>query len=403
MSHTLSTSPAKKAPGPTSHAILPASASHRWLNCTASARLEEAFGIKTETSYATEGTLAHSIGALFLERDVLHKTDDFNVKLESLMADKDFTEDMLGYVDQYIDYCLSQIAEYEAKGITVYPYVEQKLDLKHFIPEGFGTTDFGLVADTHLEIVDFKYGMGVPVYAEYNSQLMIYALGLLYQLSDIYDIQDITVTIVQPRINNISSFDISAKDLLDWATNTLIPKAKEAFAGGGEPVPGEWCKFCSIKTRCRKQYEEQLKIAKADFSSDPRLLSDEDIADIVKRSKSFITWINAVTEYAQSEAVNNNKQWPGLKLVAGRSTRKWIDEDLAESTVRERCPEIPDNVLYTTKFNTLTAIEKAIGKTRFATLFADIVVKPEGTPTLVPEDDPREAIGISQAQRDFAE
>ena len=324
-----------------------------------------------------------------------------NDEMERLMSSELFTEDMLNYVDQYVEYCTNEYMEALAHEKQASMFVEQKLDLTEFIPEGFGTADCCVISDDVLEVIDFKYGMGVPVYADWNSQLMLYGLGALQIFSGIYDIKEVLLTIVQPRIDNISSFQISVDELNKWVLDELKPKARMAWNGEGELLPGDWCKFCTVKTRCRALYEEQIKIAKADFAEDPRMLSDEDIADIVRRAPSFTSWVNSITEYAQNQAVNEGKQWPGLKLVEGRSVRKWIDPDLAEKTIRERCPEIPNDVLYTTKLSSLTTIERAVGKKEFSTLFADIVVKPAGTPTLVPEDDKRPAIGIQQAVKDF--
>lgn len=399
---TMSTSP-KAAPAKPAHALLSASVSKRWLHCTPSPRLEEKYGIKTDSSYAKEGTLAHAFCALYLEHDILHKVSDkqFNEELERLMSDELFTEDMLGYVDQYVDYCTNEYLEALAHEKAASMFVEQKLDLTAFIPEGFGTADCCIINDGRMEVVDFKYGMGVPVYADWNSQLMLYGLGALQIFAGIYDIKEVLLTIVQPRIDNISSFQISVEDLDKWVFDELKPKARMAWNGEGELQPGDWCQFCSVKTRCRALYEEQIKIAKADFAEDPRMLSDEDIADVVKRAPGFITWVNSITEYAQNQAVNYNKQWPGLKLVEGRSVRKWLDPDLAERVIHERCPEIPNEVLYTTKLSSLTAIERAVGKKEFAEIFSDIVIKPAGTPTLVSEEDKRPAIGVSQAQKDF--
>lgn len=400
---TLSTTPKKTAPAPASHALLSASVSSRWMHCTPAPRLEEKFGVKTDSAYAKEGTLAHAFCALYLEHDALHKISDgeFSAEMERLMSDELFTEDMLGYVDQYVDYCTGQYTEALAHEKQASMFVEQKLDLREFIPEGFGTADCCVISDDVLEVIDFKYGMGVPVYADWNSQLMLYGLGALQIFGGIYDIKEVLLTIIQPRIDNISSFQISVEGLNNWAINELKPKARMAWNGEGELRPGDWCKFCSVKARCKALYQEQMKIAKADFAEDPRMLSDADIADIVRRAPGFTTWVNSVADYALGQAVNNGKQWPGLKLVEGRSTRKWVDPDLAEKTIRERCPEIPDDTLYVTKLNTLTAIEKAVGKKEFASMLSDIVVKPAGAPTLVPEEDKRPAIGISQAVKDF--
>lgn len=237
---TLSTTPKKAAPAPTSHALLSASLSSRWLHCTPAPRLEEKFGIKTESTYAQEGTLAHAFCALYLEHDILRKITDkqFNDEMERLMSSELFTEDMLNYVDQYVEYCTNEYMEALAHEKQASMFVEQKLDLREFIPEGFGTADCCVISDDVLEVIDFKYGMGVPVYADWNSQLMLYGLGALQIFSGIYDIKEILLTIVQPRIDNISSFQISVEELNKWVLDELKPKARMAWNGEGELLPG---------------------------------------------------------------------------------------------------------------------------------------------------------------------
>ena len=187
-----------------------------------------------------------------------------------------------------------------------------------------------------------KYGKGVPVYAEYNIQLMLYGLGVLRNFDTMYDIKQLKLTIVQPRINNISTWQISKDELLKYAEETIKPAAQLAFKGGGELKAGPWCKFCVVKNKCRALYEENLKIAKHDFAK-PEYLTDEEIADILSRAPMFTEWINSIKEYAEEKAINDNKIWPGFKLVEGTTRRKWTNEDDVANEIFTNFPEISED------------------------------------------------------------
>lgn len=217
-----------------------------------------------------------------------------------------------------------------------------------------------------------------------------------------YDISEVRLTIVQPRINNISSWQISVEELRKWTEEELKPKAQLAFNGEGELNAGDWCRFCAVRNQCRKLYEQQMEIAKNEFA-EPELLTDDEIADIVKRVPKLIEWANSIAEYAQTKAVNENKQWPGLKLVEGISRRKWVDEDQASNAIFARCPELSEDEIFNMKLKPITSIEKIVGKKRFEEILSDVVVKPQGKPTLVPLEDKRPAMGYNQAQLDFAD
>ena len=387
-----------------SHALLSASGAGRWLNCTPSAKLEEEYGVKESSVYAQEGTLAHELSELYIKHDTLAaiSEQEFEQRLEEIMANELFNDEMLDVVPIYTDYCAEQLAEAKATSQLAVMEIEQKLDLTEFIPESFGTADCVIINDNLMEVIDLKYGKGVQVYAEWNKQLMLYGLGALQKYDTMYDISEIRLTIVQPRINNISSWQISVKELREWAENELKPKAKLAFEGKGELNAGDWCRFCAVRNQCRKLYEQQLEIAKHEFA-EPALLSDDEIADIVRRAPKLIEWANSITEYAQEKAVTENKQWPGLKLVEGISRRKWADEDQASNAIFARCPELTEDEVFNMKLKPITSIEKIVGKKRFAELLSDIVVKPQGKPTLVPLEDKRPAMGYGQAQIDFKE
>ena len=399
---TTSTKPRKHSQR--SHALLSASGAGRWLNCTPSAKLEDEYGEKKSSVYAQEGTLAHELSELYIRRDTLLdiSEQDFDQRLEEIMANELFNEEMLDVIPTYTDYCAAQLAEAKTANPLAVMEIEQKLDLTDFIPESFGTADCVIINDNLMEVIDLKYGKGVPVYAEWNKQLMLYGLGALQKYDTMYDISEVRLTIVQPRINNISSWQISVEELRRWAEEELKPKAQLAFNGEGELNAGDWCRFCAVRNKCRKLYKQQMEIAKNEFA-EPKLLTDDEIADIVQRTPKLIEWANSIKEYAEKKAIEESKQWPGLKLVEGISRRKWIDEDQASNAIFARCPELSEDEIFNMKLKPITSIEKIVGKKRFEEILSDVVVKPQGKPTLVPLEDKRPAIGYNQAQLDFAD
>ena len=385
-----------------SHAMLSASGANRWLNCTPSAKLELEHGENKTSTYAEEGTLAHELAELYIRKDVLCDItdEDFESALERIMNNDLFNEEMLDVVPVYTDYCSDQFIEAQTANDLSIIEIEQKLDLSDYVPESFGTADCVIINDDLMEVIDLKYGKGVPVYAEWNKQLMLYGLGALRKYDMMYDIKEVRLSIVQPRINNISSWQISVNELQKWAEEELKPKAQLAYKGEGELCAGDWCKFCSVRNRCRKLYEQQVEIAKYEFA-EPTLLTDDEIADIIKRTPKLVEWANSVMDYAQDLAIRNKKQWPGFKLVEGISRRKWADEEKASNALFARFPELTEDEIFNTKLKSITDIEKLVGKKQFNAVLSDLVVKPEGKPTLVPLEDKRPAIGYDQAKMDF--
>lgn len=384
------------------HALLSASGSSRWINCTPSAKLEEKYGKQTTSVYAQEGTLAHEISELYIKHDILHSIDaeEFSHQLEILMENELFNEEMLSVIPIYVDYCASEYKSAKSQNSEAIMEIEQKLDLTEYVPESFGTADCIIISDGTIEVIDLKYGKGVPVYADANRQLMLYGLGALRKFDVMYDIQNIKLTIVQPRINNISTWQISVKDLMHWAETELKPAAKLAFEGKGEIKAGSWCKFCSVKNQCKALAEQQLEIANYEFKK-PEFLSDDEISDILKRAHKFIEWINSIEEYAQTEAYNGNKVWPGFKVVEGISRRKWVDEEKVIDTLYSRFPELSDDQIFDTKLVSISQIEKLLGKKTVQEKLGDVIIKPQGKPTLVPDTDKRPSIGIEDAINDF--
>jgi hypothetical protein len=369
------------------HAVLSASSSHRWLNCTPSARLCESYEDKG-SDYAAEGTDAHSLCEFRLKQALGIPADD---PIEGLSW---YNEEMEDCATGYASYVaeLLEVAKQTCKDPTV--MIEQRVDFSRWVAEGFGTADCIVIADDVMNIVDYKHGKGVEVSADSNPQMMLYALGALELFDGIYDIDKICMTIYQPRKSNISVFDIKKADLLAWAQNELMQKAKLAYEGQGEFHCGEWCRFCKAKVECRERANTNLKLARYDFE-EPALLDDSEIADILGKVDELTAWASDVKEYALQRAISG-KEWSGWKLVEGRSNRKYTNESFVANTV-ENAGFDP----YEHKVLGITAMQKMLGKSRFEELLAPYIEKPQGKPTLVPESDKRPA--MNTAKNDFTE
>jgi hypothetical protein len=308
---------------------------------------------------------------------------------------------MLDVVPTYVDYCSQQYEAAKVADSLAIMEIEQKLDLTEYVPESFGTADCVILSIGTMEVIDYKHGKGVPVYPQWNNQLMLYGLGAMRKYDMLYSIDNVRLTIVQPRIDNISSWEISVDELLEWAENTLKPAAQLAFEGKGELNAGNWCKFCAVKNRCRKLYEANMELAKYEFAQ-PALLSDEEISDILSKSGMLVEWANSIHEYALDQAIKNKKVWPGYKLVEGTSRRKWIDdEEKIVETIFEKIPEASEDEIYDSKLKSITNIEKLYGKKKVAAALSSVIVKSQGKPTLVPQEDKRPALGIEDAVQDF--
>ena len=271
--------------------------------------------------------------------------------------------------------------------------VEHRLDYSEYVPEGFGTGDLVIVADGVIEVIDFKGGRGVRVDANRNSQLMLYGLGALLEFDPLYDIHTVRMTIVQPRLSNTSTYEITAHDLIRWAETEVRSKALLAYEGAGEFCAGEWCRFCKARYTCRKRSEYHMRLAEHDFRQ-PDLLSDEEIADILPVADSLNSWVQDLLAYATQAAVNG-KSWPGYKLVAGRTVRKYT----SEAEVIKAATEAGYTDIYKTTLLGVGDLEKRMGRKRFGEVLGKFIVKPAGAPTLVPETDSRKP--YSDAASDF--
>ena len=371
------------------HAVLSASSSHRWTKCTPAARLELEFD-DTESSAAAEGTAAHALAEHKLRRAL---------KMRSKKPISPFDcDEMDEYTDAYVDFVLEQLELAKQSCSDPLVLIEQHLDFSKYVPDGFGTGDCILISDKALHIIDLKYGMGILVNAERNSQMMLYSLGALEIYDSLYDIDEVSMTVFQPRRDNVSTWTIPVDDLRDWAENELRIKAELAFKGEGEYCPGDWCTFCRAAVKCRARAEEKLKLAQSEFRLPP-LLSDAEIEDVLGKLNDITKWANDLLAYATDAALNHGKQWSGYKIVAGRSVRKFKDEDaVAEAAKANGYKDI-----YRQSLITLTEFEKLMGKAKFNEVLGDLVYKPPGKPTLVPVSDKRPAINVSNATNDFNE
>ena len=374
---------------PSKHAVLSASSSHRWLNCNPSARLESEFEDR-ETEAAAEGTAAHALAEHKLRKAL---------KMRSRKPVSKFDSDEMDiHTDGYVEFVLESLAE--AKQLCADPKVliEQRLDFSCYVPDGFGTGDCLIVADKLLHIIDFKYGQGVLVDAEKNPQMMLYALGALRIFDCLYNITEVSMSIYQPRRENVSTWTISVKELDEWAEKTLKPRAELAFKGEGEYCPGSWCQFCKATVKCRARAEAKLQLAKYEFAQPP-LLSDAEIGDILGKLDDLTKWANEIIAYAQDAAVNHGKQWPGYKLVESRTNRKYTNED----AVIDAAHAAGYTDIFKKSLISITEMEKLMGKKTFAEILGGLVVQPQGKPTLVPASDRRLAITATGAEQDFSD
>ena len=367
------------------HAILSASSSHRWLACPPSAKL--CAGLPNESSpYAQQGTDAHELAAFKVLR--LLGKEAANPRENLTFFDSEMDE----CTDAYAAFVMEQMTEAKKRCKDPVALVEQRLDFSRWVPEGFGTGDACIVADGILHVIDLKYGLGVLVESERNPQMMCYALGLLELFDGIYDAETVRLTIFQPRRDNVSTWELSKADLLEWAENVLTPAAKLAYEGKGDFKAGNHCQFCRAKANCRKRAEYNLEMARYDFQM-PAELGDDEIAAILPRMEELAAWADDVKEYALRKALSGTK-FPGFKVVEGRSNRKYTDETAVAQTVTAAGYEP-----FEKKLLGITAMTQLLGRKKFEELLGGLVYKPPGKPALVEESDKRPP--MNTAAEDF--
>lgn len=372
---------------PSEHAVLSASSANRWLHCPPSVRLSEGYMDKASV-FAMEGTSAHELceyklrSALGMEAEnPTENLDFYNTEMEEC-------------AEGYATYILEIVEKAKETCSDPVVMVEQRVDFSRYVPEGFGTADCIIIADKILNIVDYKHGKGVEVSAENNPQMKLYALGALDLFDCLYDISKVQMTIFQPRLSNVSVFVMDKADLLNWANDELTAKAELAFEGKGELCCGEWCKFCKAKANCKERARVNMEMAQYEFRKSS-LLTDEEVVEILSKVDELTSWASDVKNFALEQAVRG-KQWPGWKVVEGRSNRKYTDEGAVAQVVKNAGYNPYDE-----KIMGITNMTKMLGKEKFNELLGDFVERPQGKPTLVTEDDKRPE--MNTAKEDFKE
>ena len=370
------------------HAFLSASSSNRWINCPPSARLCESYS-DTASEYAREGTQAHELAEYKLKaylgdaaRNPVEELDLYNAEME-------------GYVTDYVAFVTEQIEAIRQTGKEVFILVEHRVDFSDYVIGGFGTADVLIIADGDMQLIDLKYGKGHLVSAFENSQLMLYALGAMSRLNFLFDFETVKLTIFQPRMENVDTYETTAEALEKWASEVLRPAAELADTGDGTFAVGEWCSFCRAKNECRARAEHNLELAKYAFKQPP-LLETWEIAEIIQRTDELVSWASGIKKFAYQAALSGTR-WPGMKLVRGRSNRKITDEVAAEKALLDvGCYDIYD-------LKSLTALEDMFTKKRVAEMLGTLIVKPPGKPVLALESDKRQEISIDLAVEVFAD
>ena len=371
------------------HARFSPSAADRRLHCTPSLVLEEQFEDE-QSVYAAEGSAGHALAEHLIKRYLKQRT-------ERPVSDY-YTEELLEAVDDYVEFVTGEIEQARLDCRDPVFAVEQRIDASEYVEGCFGTADMVIITDKVVHIIDLKLGKGVPVYAEENPQLMIYGLGVLSMAEMLYDPKVVRLTIYQPRIGNSSTWDIAPEDLKKWGTEVLRPRGAMALMGVGEYAAGSWCRFCKARNKCRARAEEFLSLAKMEFSQ-PSLLTDEEISEVLKKADDLSKWAAEVYAYAQDEAIIHGKEWPGYKIVEGRSNRKYSsDEEVAAAAEAAGYKDI-----YKKSLIGIGEMERLMGKDEFKKVLGRLIYKPQGKLTLVPISDPRKAITKTTASAEFQE
>lgn len=399
---------------PDKHAILSPSAAHRWLHCTPAPRVEAEFP-ETTSECAEEGRLAHSVCELAAKKKfTVMNNRTYNSRLKKLKADPKWDDEMLSTAATYVEHLTEHAMRFEHA-----PYValEVQVDITDYAPEAFGTCDCIMIGGDELIITDYKHGKGVHVSAQDNPQMLLYALGALKLYRPIYGdmIRRVSTYIDQPRLDSYDGASMTVEELLAWG-ESIKPKAAAAFMGTGEFAPGEWCRFCRAKAKCRARANQNTALE--DFKDciplgrsipmqteydatgfkPSNCLTDEEIGTLLVRAEGLVAWYNDLKEYALVACLNG-KTIPGWKAVEGRSTRAWTDQDAALEALM--AGGVEEAIIYDRVPKTLAQLEKVIGKQRFGELVGGMITKSPGKPALAAESDKRPA--YNGAAADFSE
>ena len=347
------------------HALLSPSAAHRWMYCTPSARLEADLPGST-SEYAEEGRLAHSVSELIARKKFTPMpVRTYNGKMKKLRDDPLYQEEMMATGNTYVEHLTEHAMRFDN---VPYTALEVKVDISEYVPEAWGTCDCVMIGGDELIITDYKHGKGVPVSAEYNLQMMLYALGALSLYRPIYGdmIKRVSMYIDQPRLNSYEGHSMTVEGLTAWGEKLIKPKAAAAFAGLGEYVPGEWCRFCRAKAQCRARADAQTALEdfkgallptteNRAFEGVKPLLTEAEVGDLLNRGKTLVEWYESLKDFALATCLDGGAI-PGWKAVEGRSTRAWADQDKALEVILNAGH--PRELVYDTVPKTLAQLKK---------------------------------------------
>lgn len=384
---------------PSAHARLSSSAAHRWIPCPGSVKLGEQFPASSSI-YADEGTLAHEAAEQLIKTGKVtaahkKKINQFYEEHPGLGGNAD---QMIKTLEPYVDFVKEELAEQKHIDEATELMTEQKVNLTQWIPDGFGTSDVVIIRTGRLHIIDLKYGKGVPVFAEGNPQLRLYALGSLDLLDAVYEVEEVVMTIYQPRLDNVSTDKIAAAELYNWAEEVVRPAALLALTENAPMESGEWCQFCPARQTCRTRAKSYTDLMH--YMAEKCLTVDE-IGELLGKVDGLVKWAEDLKDGALTRALEG-EEFPGWKVVEGRSNRKYSGTE--EEIVRQCEGAGYDRaLLYETKLLTVSNMEKLMGKKQFAEVLGGYVEKPQGKPTLAPESDKRPAITNNSAAEDFAD
>ncbi|TCL35622.1 uncharacterized protein DUF2800 [Anaerospora hongkongensis] len=384
------------------HALLSASGAARWINCPPSARLTEKMPDKG-SSYADEGTVAHKLAEIKLRRRLTpcnsKQRDALAKELEQVKQDQYYNTEMENTIQEYVEQVEERYTEAKARSKHAHQILlEERIALSEWVPEAFGTCDVVIISEGVLEVIDLKYGQGVPVSAEGNPQMRLYGLGAWNEYSYLYDISEVRMTIMQPRRDNVSTEVLPLDELLYWAEKVVRPAAQLAFAGKGEFNPGDHCKWCLAKANCKARADKNMEVLSYQFK-DPALLTIEEIGAILFIADQLQSWGKDVKDFAYNQALAGTviPQW---KLVEGKSDRVIKDTKAAKEALL--AAEFPlDDIVKPQELMGISALEKRWGKRTIASTLKDLIIKPPGKPALVPETDRRPP--LNSAENDFAD
>ncbi|WP_338841962.1 DUF2800 domain-containing protein [Paenibacillus glucanolyticus] len=383
------------------HALLGASKADQWINCPPSARLQESIHDK-RSEFADEGTAAHELSELILRRRLTPCNAAERKRLDKAVEDfkknnSYYGPEMEDAVAAYVEAVEEHFMAAKARSSDAVILLEERLDFTEWVPDGYGTGDVVLISDGVLEVIDLKYGKGVPVSAIGNPQLRLYGLGAWSNWNYLYSINEVSMTIVQPRLDSVSTDTLPLGELIEWAEVVVKPAAALADAGEGGFLPGSHCRWCKVKGNCRARADENMKALAYEFQ-DPALLSMDEIGSVLFVAEQLKVWAKDVEEYAFGQA-KAGARIPSWKLVEGRSNRSITDKAAARKALESAELEA-EKYLKPQELLGIGDLEKKIGKKELASLLDGLIVKPPGKPVLVPETDKRPE--LNSVDQDFA-